>query len=189
MGNKKFTEWQIIIVVFLICLVLVISVDIRQGMDVYSSVKNNSAVFVFVALICFFASSILPKISFPTKKNIADQIRLRFLFLENFGYSYSRYAYNKKQKALEVYFSNPNLVDICVVYFYKLRENNAYMLIGDDFVNFRNLEDSYCESVSDEKRAEMTIEEYMEYVIEGVANNRDEIFRIKGLLDLRNKLF
>ncbi len=63
------------------------------------------------------------------------------------------------------------------------------MLIGDDFVNFRNLEDSYCESISDEKRAEMTIEEYMEYVIEGVANNRDEIFRIKGLLDLRNKLF
>lgn len=185
MGNNKFTGRQIALVVFLICLVIIVSTDVKQGIDVYSSVQNNSGVFTFVALI-IFATSIVSKISIPTKEKSAMIIKSRFSFLEDLGFFYSRYTYNKKQKALEVYFSNPDFVDICVVYFYKLRTNNVFMVVGNEYVNFRSLEDMYCKKISDKERNAMTVEEYITFVINGVEEHKEDILRIQSCYDFIN---
>lgn len=191
MGKEKYTKyqkiWMIVFSVYTISMIVFVCLMADLITDLSLRRKIVLILLIPFFIILFFYSGV-PSVCFPTKKNTAMIIKSRFSFLENFGYWYSRYAYNKKQKSLEIYFVKPDFVDICVVHFFKYKVNNVYMIVGDEFVSFRNLEDMYCEKLSDEERTEMSIEEYIEYVVSGVFTNKDEILRIQSCCDFKNKL-
>ena len=166
--------------------------------------------FLFIVFLCFLAETVedlskrrliiliscVPFIVFfivdfilmilPDKELIVSKIKPLYFYLEDYGYSYSEFYNNKKSKTLEIYYTNPTLLDICFVASLKDKCHWSYILSSDkkSYIGI----DAIYKALKNQNKIEdeITVREILEFIISAMQEDKIHVEQIISLIHQYN---
>ena len=164
--------FTIFYIVFL-CFLVKIGVDLSRRRII--TLLSCIPIFIFLIIDFYF-------VVVPDKEVLVSKIRPIYYYLEDYGYEYSGFYYNKKKKIIEIYYTNPDLLN--VIFFAYLKEHGHWPYISSEDTNYCvSIEYLYKILKNENKNIEeLSVKDMFEFILDEIKSNKKYVLNVINLV-------
>ena len=177
--TKKQKFLLIIASVFVICYLVFLCFLAEKVEDL-----SKRRIIILLSCVPFFVFLLIDFyfVVVPDKEVLVSKIRPIYYYLEDYGYEYSGFYYNKKKKIIEIYYTNPDLLN--VIFFVYLKEHRHWPYISSEDTNYCvSIEYLYKILKNENKNIEeLSVKDMFEFILDEIKSNKKYVLNVINLV-------